>query len=319
MRQPTMSGSRILFLWLSGLALAAQAQPRFLPQPEYGHFGAPDQAEGRRVLEDFRAKGTEGIAGDYFLEFELHVLPRRGDERVLAGQLWGTRNDQGPLSRVAIVTDAAKKTELHLLVQNGPAPAGWSWDGSDVAEPHDRLGALSRFDKLKALSKSIGSSNGPLDVAALFAPVGGTNLTAFDLQRPFLYWPDFDYQGLVRMRGRPTHQFLLQPPKDFAEKYPALKGVRVFLDTEFNALVQVELVGHDGQTLKTISLLELKHIGDKWIPKTIDVRDETTRDKTRFLVKGAALGLKLPGEMFAPAQLAGTVDPPDATKITPVE
>jgi len=279
---------------LFGLALAAHAQPRFLPQPEYGHFGAPDQAEGRRVMDDFRAKG---IAGDYFLEFELHVLPRRGDERVLAGQFWGTRNDQGPLSRVAIVTDPAKKTELNLLVQNGSAPAVWSWDGASAAKP--------------------------LDVAALFAPVAGTNLTAFDLQMPFIYWPDFDYQGLVRMRGRPTHQFLLHPPKDFAEKYPALKGVRVFLDTEFDALVQAELVGHDGQTLKTISLLELKRIetstGKQPIPTIIDVRDEVTRDKTRFLVKGAALGLTLPREMFAPEQLGETVNPPDAQKIVPVE
>ncbi|HXA80945.1 MAG TPA: outer membrane lipoprotein-sorting protein [Opitutaceae bacterium] len=285
-----MSGSRFFFLLLFGLALTAQAQPRFVPQPEYGQFGAPDQAEGRRVLEEFRAKG---IAGDYFLEFELHVLPRRGDERVLAGQLWGTRNDQGPLSRVVIATDAAKKTELHLFVQNGPAPIVWSWDGASVAKP--------------------------LDVAALFAPVAGTNLTAFDLQMPFLYWPDFAYQGLTRLRGRPNHRFLLQPPKDFAEKYPALKGVRVFLDTQFNALVQVELVGHDGQTLKTISLLELKRIGKQWIPKTFDVRDEVTRDKTRFLVKGAALGLTLPGEMFAPEQLGETVNPPAAQKIVPVE
>jgi hypothetical protein len=285
-----MSGSRFFFLLLFGLTLTAQAQPRFVPQPEYGQFGAPDQAEGRHVLEEFRAKG---IAGDYFLEFELHVLPRRGDERVLTGQLWGTHNDQGPLSRVVIATDAAKKTELHLLVQNGPAPIVWSWDGVDAA----RL----------------------LDVAALFAPVAGTNLTAFDLQMPFLYWPDFAYQGLTRLRGRPTHQFLLQPPKDFAEKYPVLKGVRVFLDTQFNALVQVELVGHDGQTLKTISLLELKRIGEQWIPKTFDVRDEVTRDKTRFLVKGAALGLTLPCEVFSPEQLGETVNPPDAQKIVPVE
>jgi hypothetical protein len=289
-----MSGSRLFFLLLFGLVLTAQAQPRFVPQPEYGQFGTPDQAEGRRVLEDFRGKG---IAGDYFLEFELHVLPRRGDERVLTGQLWGTRNDQGPLSRVAIVTDAAKKTELHLLVQNGPSPAVWSQDGADAA----RL----------------------LDVAALFAPLAGTNLTAFDLQMPFIYWPDFDYQGLVRLRGRPTHQFLLHPPKDFSEKYPALKGVRVFLDTEFDALVQAELVGHDGQTIKTISLLELKRIetstGKQPIPTIIDVRDEVTRDKTRFLVKGAALGLTLPGEMFAPEQLKETVNPPDANKIVPVE
>jgi hypothetical protein len=291
MRRPTMSGSQILLLCLlCGLVLTAQAQQRFLPQPEYGQFGAPDQAEGRRVLEDFRAKG---IAGDYFLEFELHVLPRRGDERVLAGQLWGTRNGHGPLSRVAITTDLTEKSGLNLLVQNGPSPAVWSCDGAGSVKP--------------------------LDVAALFTPVAETNLTAFDLQMPFLYWPDFDYQGLTRLRGRPTHQFLLQPPKDFSEKYPALKGVRVYLDTQFNALVQVELIGNDGQTLKTISLLELKRIGEQWIPKTFDVRDEVTRNKTRFMVIGAALGLTLPHEMFAPEQLSRTVNPPDAKSIVPVE
>jgi hypothetical protein len=291
MRRPTMSGSRIFFLLLFGLALTAQAQPRFVPQPEYGQFGAPDQAEGRRVLEEFRAKG---IAGDYFLEFELHVLPRRGDERVLTGQLWGTRNDQGPLSRVVIAT--GPKSKLYLLLQNGPSPTVRSEEAYD--------GGVMAMN----------------DVASLFDPVGGTNLTAFDLQMPFLYWPDFDYQGLVRMRGRPANQFFLRPPKYFTEKFPTLlKGVRVFLDTQFNALVQVELVGHDGQTLKTISLLELKRINDQWIPKTFDVRDEVTRDKTRFLVKGAALGLTLPREMFAPEQLGETVNPPDAQKIVPVE
>ncbi|HSY53616.1 MAG TPA: outer membrane lipoprotein-sorting protein [Opitutaceae bacterium] len=290
MRKPTMSGSRKFFLLVLGLALTAHAQPRFVPTPDYSHVGTPDQAEGRRVLEDFRAKG---IAGDYFLEFELHVLPRRGDERVLAGQLWGTRNEQGALSRVTVVTDAASQAGLHLLIQNGLAPMVWSWDGTAPAKS--------------------------LDVSALFSPVGGTNLTVFDLQMPFLYWPDFDYEGLTRLRGRPTHQFLLRPAKDFSGKYPSLSGVRVYLDTQFNALVQVELVGDHGQLLKTISLLELKRIGEQWIPKTFDVRDEVTRDKTRFVVKGAALGLTLPRDMFTPGQLAGTVNPPDAKSIVPVE
>jgi hypothetical protein len=36
-------------------------------------------------------------------------------------------------------------------------------------------------------------------------------------------------------------------------------------------------------------------------------------------VKGAALGLTLPRDMFAPAQLAGTANPPDAKSIVPVE
>jgi len=287
-----VSGPRkIIFLLPAlALALAARAQQRFLPQPNYVQLSPPDQAEGQRVLEEFRAKG---IAGDYFFEFELQVLPRRGEERVLTGRQWGTSNDQGPLTRIELVTDPDKKTELRLLVQSGPSPMVWKWDGAGAP--------------------------GPLDASALFAPVAGTNVTAFDLERPFLYWPDFVYEGLTRVLGRPAHQFLLRPPPDFAAKYPALTGVRVYLDTQFNTLVQAELIGDHGQVLKTITLLELKRIGEKWIPKSFDVRDEVTRDKTRFVVTGAALGLTLPHDIFSPAQLAETASPPPAERITPVE
>lgn len=277
-------------LLLFGLTLAAQAQQRFLPQLEYGRLKPPDQAEGRRILEEFRAKG---IAGDYFLQFELHVLPRRGDEHVLSGRLWGTRTPQGPLSRVALVTDPAKKTELRLLVQNGPEPDCWSWPGGGDAQL--------------------------LGPDALMQPIAGTNFTVFDLQMPFLYWTDFTYEGLVRMRGRPAHEFLLRPPKEFTEKNPALSGVHVYLDTQFNALVQTELLDAHGQVTKTISLMELKRIQDQWIPRSIDLRDEATRNKTRFEVTGAALGLALPREIFEPAQLGTATEPPPAEKITPIE
>jgi len=272
------------------LAPAAPAQQRFLPQPNYVQLTPPDQAEGRRILEEFRAKG---IAGDYFFELQLHILPRRGDERVVSGRLWGMRNEQGPLTRLDLLTDPAKKTELRLLVQDGPAPAVWRWDGEGAVHPQD--------------------------LTALFAPLGDTNLTAFDLQMPFLYWTDFVYEGLTRMRGRPAHQFLLRPPPDFVEKYPALTGVRVYLDTQFTALVQAELIGERGEVRKTISLLELKRVGEQWIPKSLDVRDEATRNKTRFVVTGAALGLKLPAEVFAPAGLSSSVAPPPAERIVPVE
>lgn len=289
-----MSGLRKIFFWLAPLALAAPwapAQQRFLPQPNYVQLSPPDQAEGRRVLEEFRAKAWPPTT--VFFDFQLHVLPRRGDERVLQGRLWAMRNSEGPIWRIELAPNPAKKTELRLLVQNGPSPAVWQWNGA---------GAVL-----------------PLDLAAFFEPIGETNLTAFDLQMPFLYWQDFVYEGLTRIRGRPAHQFLLRPPADFAKKYPALSGVRVYLDTEFDALVQAELIGDHGQVIKTISLLELKRIGEYWIPKTFDVRDEATRNKTRFVVTGAALGLALPAEIFTPVQLSSDVAPPAAEHIVPVE
>ena len=71
-----------------------------------------------RILEDFRAKG---IAGQYFLEFQLRVLPARGAERVIAGRMWGTRNAQGELTRVVeagrnLTVKTAKGEEIRLRI-----------------------------------------------------------------------------------------------------------------------------------------------------------------------------------------------------------
>ena len=84
---------------LALLALPARAQKESRPPPNYAQLGPPDQAEGRAVIDSFR---QQGIAGDYYLEFELRVLPRRGDEQVLPGRLWGSRNAAGPISRVSV-------------------------------------------------------------------------------------------------------------------------------------------------------------------------------------------------------------------------
>jgi len=253
------------------------AQKGYQPPPNYAQFGKPDQQQGREILEQFR---RQGIAGEYYLEFELRVLPRHGTERVLRGRLWGSRNADGPISRVSInAPEAGAATEIRLLVQNGANPVLWRWkDGSGVA----------------------GESS---DVAALFESVAGTDLTPFDLQMPFLYWPEFVYEGLARMRGRPAHQFLLYPPAAVAERHPALKGIRAYLDTQYNALVQAEYIGDEGRSLKILSVIDLKKIGDQWIVKSIDLRDETTRNKTRFVVTAAALHQQFAPQIFDPVHL----------------
>jgi hypothetical protein len=132
---------------------------------------------------------------------------------------------------------------------------------------------------------------------------------------PFLYWPDFVYEGVAKVRGRPAHSFVLYPPADVAAARPQLTGVRVQLDTQFQALVQAELLGIKGATEKTITILELKKVGDQYMVKSIDLRNSLTRDKTRFSVTAAAMQLDLPGEAFTPAALAGSPPPVPAAKI----
>lgn len=271
------------------LKTALNAQEKiYRPPPSYVQFGKPDQAEGRKILEDFRQRS---LAGDMYLEFQLRVMPRRGETWTVPARLWAGRNAEGPIWRLELQPGEAAK-EVRLLVQNGPRNALWRWT-----------------------AEAGGVAAQPLGTAGLFDRLAGTDLTAFDLQMPFLYWEDFVFEGVARVRGRPAHVFLLYPPAAITVLKPDLTGVRVYLDTQFNALVQSEQIGRDNQTLKSVTILDLKKVDDQWIPKTIDVRDEETRNKTRFGVARAAVGLDLLPAVFAPSELGEKTDPPGGGRL----
>ena len=91
--------------------------------------------------------------------------------------------------------------------------------------------------------------------------------------------------------------------------------MRAYLDTQYNAPTQIETIDPDGRVAKTLSLLDLKKVGEQWIPKSFEVRDEVTRDKTRLTVSAAALNLALPSGLFTPAGLMDEVRPPAAERI----
>ncbi len=268
------------------LCLQVAAERRIRPEPKYDFTGSADQTEGRRLLAEFRQLG---IAGDYALDFTLRVMPRRGEERSVEARMYGTRGDNGPLTLVEF--PPAAEGVRRVLVQNGPQPAVWTV-AADGAEAVD-VGA-----------------------AQLFAPLAGTDLTAFDLQMPFLFWSDFVFEGVISVRGRPAHRFIAYPPAEIAEARPALTAVRFYLDTQFSALVQAEELGPDGVAVKTISVLDLKRTQDQWIVRTIDLRDEATRNKTRFRIDGAALDLHLPRIVFSPAHLPLSPNLGDEVKVT---
>jgi hypothetical protein len=265
------------------------AVPKGQAPPPLTQLGGADPAEARAAIEQVR---RQGIQGNYFLEFRLRVMPRRGEERLIPGRMWGTRNAIGPLSRVGLtLNETSIGEERRLLIQNGSESALWRWKSGGEVE---KLAAAAPFEPV----------------------IPNTELSAFDLQMPFIYWEDFTYRGLTRFRGRPAHVLIMRPPPSFAQQHPALKGVRIHLDTQFNALVQTELLGVNDSVLKTLSLVDLKKIGEQWIPKTFDVRDEKTRNKTRFDVTAAAVGLDFSRMLFEPAQLGENVQPPHESQLT---
>lgn len=245
----------------------------------------PDQKQGAEILREMRAAGPDG---DYYLEFELRVLPRRGgDERRVPGRLWGGRTAEGPVTRMSLAAPAGKAgAEARVLVQGGPRPAAWQWPAAD------------------------GSPAIAVDEGALFAPLAGTDLSAFDLQMPFLYWSDFVYEGKTRLLDRPADTFLLYPPASLAARRPDLAAMRVYLDPQYHALVQAEQLGENERVLKSMRVVELKKIGEQWMVKSVELRDEKTRNKTRFVVTAAALGRDFASGIFDPGSLALTLNPP---------
>src|SRR5690606_27641347 len=122
----------------------------------------------------------------YYLEFELRSLPRRGEGRTHHGRWWGSRNEQGVIMRIEIA-DAAGQPH-RLLLQNGESAAVWRLEGGRPVR---------------------------VDIAGLMAPlVPGIEVSAFDLQMPYLYWPGATVDKITRVLGRPTHAFHFPAPPD---------------------------------------------------------------------------------------------------------
>lgn len=281
---------RTIVLTVSLLALGAgvcDAQSRRRPpSTTYAPIGVPDQAEGQRILEQSR---QIGFGDSYYLEFELRLLPRTGPDVRLPGRWLGTNNVSGPITRIEIL---AKDVEPEIwLVQGGDRPQVWRR----------------------------GPDGQAIEVTDPEAVIAGSQVSAVDLQTPFMRWTEFTYEGMFRFRGRPTHVFLLFPPEAQLERYPGIGGVRAFIDTEFNALSQVQWVDEDGKALKTITAGSVRKVPgtDRWIVTVLDVRDERSRNKTRLIIGAAALDLPLPGELFLPAgelKPSGLVVPPNALR-----
>ncbi len=238
-----------------------------------------DRAKGTAFLDEFRRMG---IQAGYKFEFRLRTMPLRGAERLYDGRMWGSRNQWGPVTLFEIEARDDPENRIRLLVQNGTKRAIWK------AVPGDDEGyAVSRVRK-----------------EDWFLPIMGTDYTPFDLQMPFVFWEDFDYEGVYRVRGRPCHVFRMNPPESFRAEHSGLSSVQIYLDSEFKALFRAESLDEANEPNRVFSVIDFKKVQDEWIVKTIDLRDERTRDKTRFQVERAAMNVDLPSSAFDPRNLA---------------
>ena len=270
------------------LCLEGRGGPPSSPAPaDLAQIGLPDSEGASRFLDRFRS----GInAQNFFMEFDLLSLPRKGDEQVFHGRVWAGRTREGPVNRFSI--SDSQGVDHVLLVQGGLHPSLWRLD-------HGR--------------------SVPVGIEVLFSPLlPGLQMTAFDLPMPFFSWPAATLTSITRSRGRPAYLFVFTPPASFRKSHPELAAVKAYLDTEYAAPVQIEYVGDGDRVFKTWSLVDLKKVGERWTVKDLDVRNEVTRDKARFSATAVSFGEFLQEGLFDPMHLADAVDVPSEQSLIPI-
>lgn len=243
-----------------------------------------DAAEGAKRLAAFRA---QRLVGDYCFEFTLEHKPRRGRTVRYEGMMWGSWNEIGPVTRFRItpkVDDAplggVEAGPVELIIQNGHSPEAW------ILSP-----GADRFRKIEG--------------AQLFEPILPELLySPFDLQMPFVYWEDFVYEGPTLVGAtRVAQQFLMLPPEGSASAERGIEGVRIGLDDTYDALWRIEVLEGDGEVSSRFSVESFKKVQDQYIVKRITLLDRTSRDRTTFNVKAAALGLAFRKDLYDPGSL----------------
>ena len=247
-----------------------------------------DAEEGAQRLAAFRRQRLEG---DFCFEFELAHKPRRGRTIPYKGIMWGSWNESGPITRFRVSSVRPKEGEsvdssqvVELIIQNGVSPQAW-------------------------IRQNNGSDFTLIEGEALFEPImPGLLYSTFDLQMPFVYWKDFIYEGptLVGVT-RVAQQFLMQPPATSASAERGISGVRMGLDDTYNALWRIEVVNAESEVASRFAVESFKKVQEQYIVKRITLKDYTSRDRTTFEVKAAAVGISLNRDLFCP-QSALSVD-----------
>ncbi|MGC6455662.1 MAG: hypothetical protein ACON39_07645 [Coraliomargaritaceae bacterium] len=256
------------------------------PLRKDSRFEVIDAAEAALRLDAFR---NQRLDGDFCFRFQLEHLPRRGPSVRYYGSMWGSWNENGPVTRIQLneKKNGESKSQVELIFQNGPKPMAWMRNADNGC-----------FIELKG--------------AALFQPLLPEIVyTPFDFLMPFLYWEHFNYVGSERVRSRIARNFLMLP--DAASFIPNwLQAVRIGIDDAYNALLHIEIIEKPDRTRSSFTIESFKQVQGQWIVKGIVMKDWKTRNRTRFTVLSASVGLIFPDAVFSPTNTTDLPLIPDA-------
>ena len=268
----------IIAFLLLGLTVDLLAQARGRVPPNRRDPVLLSEAEGERMLADFRAATLPGV---YAMRFSLTRRTDSGLDAETSGVLWGHMPPEGAAWRI-VVNDGFDAS--HWLMRGGDTAGIWRWE-SELPDEAASVGWADLTDPLAAEAELI----------------PGWNVRAFDLQLPFIRWADTEYEGSLRVRGRPAHAFLFFPPEE-DPRFAAITAIRVTLDEDFLALLEADVINQDGAVARTLKMASFKEIDDQWLVTRIDILDRLAGERIRWRLEAVDLAARLPETGFAPAR-----------------
>lgn len=287
----------VVLVAISLASSAVQAQTRRGP-PTHHDPVELGRRDARELFDEFR---QTHIASPFSFLIELVYLPRIGDSRELEGVLIGAPTDNGPALRVFLAEYASPRqtqetgdvTRHELLMRP-------SFEGSGrLVENLDTAPRLA-FQPLAA-----DAWNEPM--------IEGIPLRPFDLFSLFLGWDNYTYQGSDRVSGRPSHVYLVYPPEE-DKRFAAIGAVRLVIDEDFAALLNLEILDETGDVLRELRVRRFKKYDEgRWLAREFDLYDRQSRARVRITVKAVALDLVVASTLFEPgpspsiANLAGQI------------
>lgn len=235
------------------------------------------QYDASEAFDTFR---KQRIYGGYSFIFELHNMPRRSRGSLYYGIIFGDWGAEGPIARVELKSATNPELRHDLLAHSGTNPRVWIRD-SAVPEGYREL---TREEIFKPIFPDL-------------------EYSPFELFFNYLYWENPTYLGPIMIKSRPAQIFHLTAPAWVGKLPEQYSGVNVYIDSDYKALIQADLLDQHNHVEKTVKVLNFKKVQDQWIVKTIDLVNEYTKDKTRFDIKKAALNLRVNPESFTPEWL----------------
>ncbi len=241
-----------------------------------------DASEQNSYLQSLR---NQRIDGDYCLKFQLIHKPRRGSSQYYDGTLYGSFSENRPMIRVLL------KARGHL---------GSDLSGSTVVLTEIIIhgGASSSAWLRRNLSDTFLLMQGTETLNPL---VPNLLFRTFDLQMPYVHWPNYCYVGPDRIgRAGGVQVFNMYPPAESPAALTGVESVRISLDSSYSALRRASILLKGEVVDSVLETRSFAKVQNQWILREVALSDPTTKDCTSFKVSSVALGITLDSSIFNP-------------------